>query len=233
MWLKEWEKVEERNYYIWCLKGEDQVVIVDAGVTPELAEEKEIPGYINPVELLSRIEIDANDVRHVVITHTHWDHVNGLSLFPNATSYIQEEEYRFWLNDSIATRPPFAQFLDQASKDYLNSLAGTDRLTLIKGDKEILPGVECLLAPGHSVALQALAAITRKGTAVLGSDCAHLFRNYREDWPSSLFVDLVGLMKTYDKLFRSASAIELVFPGHDPIMATNYQKVADDVTLLV
>ena len=156
-----------------------------------------------------------------------------LGLFPNAMSYIQEEEYRFWLKDSIATRPPFAQFLDQASKDYLNSLEGTDKLTLLKGDKEILPGIECLLAPGHSVALQALAVTTRKGTAVLGSDCAHLFRNYREDWPSSLFVDLVGLMKTYDKLLSKASSIDLVFPGHDPLMTMHYERVADHISRLV
>ena len=229
----EWEKVEERNYYIWCLKGKGQVVVVDAGVRPELAKEKKIPGYINPVELLSRIEIDASEVRHVVITHTHWDHVNGLSLFPNAISYIQEEEYRFWLKDSTATRPPFAQFLDQASKDYLNSLEGTDKLALLKGDKEILPGVECLLAPGHSVALQAVAASTRTGTAVLGSDCAHVFRNYKEDWPSCLIVDLVGWMKTYDKLRERVSSPDLLFPGHDRLMLENYPEVAQDITRLV
>ncbi len=26
MWFKEWERVVERNYYIWCLKGKNETV---------------------------------------------------------------------------------------------------------------------------------------------------------------------------------------------------------------
>jgi len=78
-----------------------------------------------------------------------------------------------------------------------------------------------------------VAVNTAKGTAILGSDCAHIFRNYREDWPSSIIVDLVGWMKTYDKLRAKASSIDLLFPGHDPIMSQDYPKVAEGVTRLV
>ena len=110
---------------------------------------------------------------------------------------------------------------------------GTNRLVLLKGDHEILPGIECLLAPGHTIALQAVAVNTAKGTAILGSDCAHIFRNYREDWPSALIVDLVGWMKTYDKLRERAASLDLIFPGHDPLMSENYPAVAKDITKLV
>jgi glyoxylase-like metal-dependent hydrolase (beta-lactamase superfamily II) len=233
MWLKEWETVKERNYYLWCLKGKKESVVVDVGVTPDLAGERNLPGYTNPVEMLSRIGVKADEVRHVVISHLHWDHASGLVLFPNATFYIQNAEYRFWLEDEVARRPPFKQFLDEASRDDLAALQRTKRLTLLKGDQEIRPGVECVLSPGHSVALHAVAVNTEKGKAVLGSDCAHLFRNYREDWPSSLVIDLIALMKTYDKLRSIASSDDLIFPGHDPIMSTSYQSVAEGITRLV
>ena len=133
----------------------------------------------------------------------------------------------------VADRPPFKHVSDERSKSYLASLEGTDRLVLVKGDQQILPGLECLLAPGHTVALQALAVHTQKGTAILGSDCGHIFRNYKEDWPSALIVDLVGWMKTYDKLRRKASSIDLIFPGHDPIMSSAYPTVKKDITRLV
>ncbi len=168
-----------------------------------------------------------------MLTHIHWDHASGVSLFPGATFYVQEREYRFWLEDPIATRPPFRHVSDETCKAYLASLEGKDRLVLVKGDQEILPGVECLLAPGHTVALQAVAVNTARGTAILGSDCAHTFRNYREDWPSALITDLVGWMKTYDKLRMKASSVDLLFPGHDYLMATQYPEVAKDVTRLV
>jgi glyoxylase-like metal-dependent hydrolase (beta-lactamase superfamily II) len=232
MWRKDWEKQVQRNYYLWCLRGERETVIVDAGVRPDLAREKNLNGYVNPAEVLSRVGVKAEEVRHLVLTHIHWDHSSGVVLFPNATVYVQEEEFHFAIKNPIGNRPVFAATADPKSKAYIASLEGTRRLVLLKGDREILPGIECLLAPGHTVALQAVAVKTSKGTAIVGSDCAHTFRNYQEDWPSCLIVDLVGWMKSYDKLRRKASSPDLLFPGHDSLMASNYPEVARDVTRL-
>ena len=55
MWLKDWEETVKRNYYIWCIKGSREAVVVDSGVSPELAREKNLTGYISPAEVLSRI----------------------------------------------------------------------------------------------------------------------------------------------------------------------------------
>jgi hypothetical protein len=74
---------------------------------------------------------------------------------------------------------------------------------------------------------------TARGTAIVGSDCAHVFRNYQEDWPSALIVDLVGWMKTYDKLRQRVSSADLLFPGHDRLLMENYPAVARDITRLV
>ena len=233
MWYRDWELTEKINYYIWCIKGAGETLVVDTGLTPQMAEERELEGYVNPVEVLARINVAADEVRHVVITHMHFDHVGGASLFPRATFYIQENEYRFWQQDPIAGRPPFKSVSDSDSNAYLASLEATDRLVLLQGDQQILPGIQCLLSPGHTVALQTVAVNTVKGTAIIGSDCAHVFRNYTEDWPSSLIVDLVGWMKTYAKLRERASSPNLLFPGHDRLLLENYQKVAEDITRLV
>ncbi len=232
MWRKDWEKVVERCYYLWCIRGGGETVIVDAGVRPELAGIRNLNGYVNPAEVLSRIGVKAEEVRHVILTHIHWDHSSGVELFPKASVYVQEAEFHFAVKDPIAERPPFRATADEKSKAYLASLEGTKRLVLINGDREILPGIECLLAPGHTVALQAVAVNTSKGTAILGSDCAHTFRNYREDWPSCLIVDLVGWMKSYDKLRKRVSSPDLLFPGHDPLLTSNYPEIAKDITRL-
>ena len=233
MWYQDWDKIEKIYYYFWCIKGASEIVIVDAGVTPQLAREKELDGYVNPVEVLSRMNINADEVRHVVVTHMHFDHAGGVSLFPRATFYVQEDEYRFWLGDPIAGRPPFKYVSDTASNAYLASVEGTDRLVLLNGDQQILPGIQGLLSPCHTVALQTVAVHTDRGTAILGSDCAHVFRNYTEDWPSCLIVDLVGWMKTYDKLRERVSSPDLLFPGHDRLLLENYPEVAKDITRLV
>jgi glyoxylase-like metal-dependent hydrolase (beta-lactamase superfamily II) len=233
MWYQDWDKVEKINYYIWCIKGAGETVIVDAGVTPRMAKDRELDGYVNPAEVLSCINVKADEVRHVVITHMHFDHAGGVSLFPEATFYVQEDEYRFWVEDPIAARPPFKAVSDPASAAYLAALENTDRLVLLKGDQQIFPGIQCLRSPGHTVALQTVAVNTVRGTAILGSDCAHVFRNYKEDWPSALIVDLVGWMKTYDKLREMVSSNDLLFPGHDRLMLEDYPRVAEDITRLV
>ncbi len=233
MWYQDWDRTETVNYYFWCIRGGGETVIVDAGIAPQLAAERQLEGYENPEEVLLRMGVRAVDARHVVITHMHFDHVNGVDLFPNARFYIQEDEFRFWAKDPIAQRPPFRLVSDPASTEYLKSLQGTDRLVLINGDQEILPGIRCLLAPGHTVALQAVSVNTAKGTAILGSDSAHVFRNFREDWPSVLIVDLVGWMNTYDKLRKTVSTEDLLFPGHDRRILEDYPSVAEGITRLV
>jgi len=233
MWLKDWDKEAERSFYFWCLKSPKETVIVDSGVSPALAAEKGMPAYVNPVELLARIDVRAEEVKHLVLTHIHWDHAGGLNLFPRAQVYVQEDELGFWLHNPLSGRPPFSFFSNESVLAELRALDKADRLILTHGDREILPGIECLLAPGHSKALQAVAVDTDNGTAILGSDAAHVFRNYQEDWPSALCIDLVAWMQTYDKLRARVSLPQLLFPGHDPAMTDNYTRVAPGVTQLV
>lgn len=252
LWLRDVDKIVEREYFIWCIKGPSETFIVDAGVSPAFAfnantkaaevgsrlgfkadASTSLKGYTNPAEMLSRIGVKADEVRHVILTHLHWDHSSGVDLFPNAVFYIQEQEFNFWVKNEIANSPPFKFIKDDVSLAYLASLEGTDRLVLLKGDQEIFPGIECLLAPGHSVGLQVVAVDTAKGTAIVGSDCAHTFQNYTESWPSSLIVDLVGWVKTYRKLRAKASSLDLLFPGHDPLMLKNYPEIAKDIARLV
>ena len=162
MWYRDWDKTETINYYIFCIKGDAETVVVDAGLTLELAKQRELDGYVSPAEVLARIDVEAADVRHVIVTHMHFDHANGVSLFPQATFYIQEDEYRFWVEDPVATRPPFKEVSDADANTYLAALEGTDRLSLFKGDQQVIPGIQCLLAPGHTVGLQP-ARIARAG----------------------------------------------------------------------
>lgn len=233
MWMKDWETVCERNYYFWCLKSSNRTILVDAGVSPRLAGEKTLAGYLDPVRVLEGIDVYPDDVHQVILTHLHWDHVDGITQFPHAKIYVQRAERDFWLYDDMALRSPFTFFLNEQSRHNLKSADDEGRLTAINGDQEILPGIKCLLAPGHSIALQAVAVNTHKGIAILGSDCAHLFRNYEQEWPSALIIDMVAWVNSLEKLKSSASLPELLFPGHDPLMTSNYSEVAPGITRLV
>lgn len=233
LWNTDWEKEIEVNYYIWVVKGNSEILIVDCGVAPALAEKMQLQGYVNPVEVLARIGVEASQIKRVVITHVNFDHVSGIELFPKALFYVQEKEFNFWIKDPVAKKPPFLMYSDPVGNDYLARLEGTERLVLVKGDEEILPGIELLLSPGHTPGLQVVAVNTAKGTAIVGSDCGHIFKNYETEIPSCFIVDLVAWMKTYEKVKAKVSSLNLLFPGHDVKMSTDYPKVAEDITRLV
>lgn len=233
LWNTDWEKTIERNYYLWVIQGERETLLVDCGVAPSLAEERKISGYVNPVEVLRRMGIEASEVKKIILTHIHFDHVSGIELFPKATLYVQEKEFHFWIKDPMAKKPPFLKFTDPVGNAYLANLEGTDRLILVQGDQVLMPGIELLLAPGHSPGLQVVAVNTLRGTAIVGSDCAHLFRNYEEEIPSSFIIDMIAWMKSYERLKSKVSSLDLLFPGHDLKMWTDYPRVAEDITRLV
>jgi glyoxylase-like metal-dependent hydrolase (beta-lactamase superfamily II) len=111
-------------------------------------------------------------------------------------------------------------------------MAGSDRLVIVDGDYNLAPGVDLFLAPGHTLGLQVVRVNTAKGPAIVGSDCAHVFRGYREDTGSVFIMDMPAWLLSFDKV-KSKAVIDLIFPGHDILMSENYPKVAQDVTRLV
>jgi len=232
-WFHDMDKTIQINYYFFVIRGGGETIVVDCGCAPELARERNLNCYINPTRVLKRIGIVAEEVKHVVATHIHFDHISGIELFPKAKVLVQEKEFNFWINDPMARRAPFRHVTDPVGNRYLAGLEGTQRLQLIQGDQIIMPGIEVLLCPGHTVGLQAVAVNTEKGTAIIGSDAAHLFSSYHTDIPSAIITDMIAWMKSYDKIRAKASSIELIFPGHDAALMDDYPKVAEDVSRLV
>lgn len=232
-----WDEDIEINYYIWALKGKDETIVVDAGTGLSEAKKRKLRNYVNPVDVLRRIGADESNVNTVIITHMHFDHMGGMEMFPGAFPkakfYVQKKEYDFWARHPYAKRPPFVHLADPLAIESMAALEGTDRLVMFHGDQEIMPGVEVLLSPGHTIGLQTVAVNTAKGTAIVASDCMHVHRAFRENNTSILITDLIGWIGSYDKLRAKAASIDLVFPGHDLNLATDYPRVADDVTRLV
>jgi glyoxylase-like metal-dependent hydrolase (beta-lactamase superfamily II) len=232
-WFQDMDKMIQIHYYLFAIRGGGETIIVDFGCSPQLARERNLAGYVNPADVLKRIDIDAEKVKTVVATHIHFDHISGIELFPQATIFLQEKEFRFWIQNPIARRAPFLLLTDPVANRYLAGLKGKKRLRLIRGDKKIFPGIELLLCPGHTIGLQTLAVNTAKGKAVLGSDSAHIFSSYRTDIPSAIITDMIAWMKSYDKIRAKAASIDLIFPGHDLALLERYPKVAEDVTRLL
>lgn len=102
---------------------------------------------------LKQAGIDPKDVDAVVMSHAHIDHCGGCMAddgqrnFPNAQYYITQADYDFW-TDETKVPQAFKAFLDTARK---NLTPNRDRIRFIKDGEEFLPGIQAILAPGHTV----------------------------------------------------------------------------------
>jgi glyoxylase-like metal-dependent hydrolase (beta-lactamase superfamily II) len=236
-WNSGWDQDGPINYYVWAIKAKNgETIVVDTGSSPAQGAARQVPGFVDPVEVLSRLDVTAANVRKVVITHMHWDHVGNiegyLQAFPKAKFYVQKREFDFCVKNPLSRRKPIAILFDPLASKAVGGMAGSDRLVIVDGDYNLAPGVDLFLAPGHTLGLQVVRVNTAKGPAIVGSDCAHVFRGYREDTGSVFIMDMPAWLLSFDKV-KSKAVIDLIFPGHDILMSENYPKVAQDVTRLV
>jgi glyoxylase-like metal-dependent hydrolase (beta-lactamase superfamily II) len=226
-------------YYIWAVrnKASGETTLLDTGTGRTWPKEHNVTTFVPPEDLVARLGVKPDQVTRVVVTHMHFDHIGGMEnmafakAFPKAKFYVQKKEFDFWVNSPLALRPPYKPLQWPAGTKGMADLAKTPRLKIVDGDKVIGPEMELLLIPGHTPGLQGVLVPTAKGQTVVGSDCAHLFRGYKEDTPSGLITNMPIWLESYDKL-RTKAPLENWFPGHDAMMFTKFPKVADDITQL-
>lgn len=113
----------------------------------------------------------------VVMTHAHCDHCwaimgdDGKPNFPNARYYLTEADLNFWTDESKLSRTDWVKvFVEGARK---NLLPVRDRLTMVRPGQEVLPGVQAIATPGHTVGHVSY-LITSDGKSMLNiGDLAH------------------------------------------------------------
>ena len=77
-------------------------------MAPTLAKHMQLEGYVNPVDSFGKSEDRCIEREEgPIVTHINLDHISGIELFPQATFYIQQKEFDFWIKDPIAKKPPF------------------------------------------------------------------------------------------------------------------------------
>lgn len=146
------------------------------------------------------------DIEIVVLSHGHWDHIQNVDLFPDATVLLHGAELQYLAD------PPAD---DHATPSWARAVLGDVRETF-EGD-EIADGVRVIHLPGHTPGSIGLAV----GSAVLTGDAVPSARVLHQGVTTGWDVSQAVL-----SVQRVRELADVVHPGHDRPFRTDAPPTA-------
>lgn len=188
--------VKSRINNLFFLPAGDDWIVIDAG--------SDAGGVKREME---RLSIDGRKVKRVFLTHTDYDHVASIVLFPNAAIYMNRLEKQ--MIDGTTIRQFF-------KKNRLPQLRDTNKIVWME-DQEVIDfgghKVRMISVPGHTKGA-AMYAVDEKylftGDAFCPADGRILVHPYT--------MDKVQARKTIQEIKRELWKYEKVFTAHYGLM---------------
>jgi len=198
------------------------VFVVDTGFNEHAAARRRREFLRSPVEGLRLLGVEATQVREVIVTHLHYDHIGNFDLFPNARFHLQDRELAY-ATGRYMSMPFFAYAyeLDEILGMVRNVYGG--RVLFHDGDAELAPGLSVHLVGGHTRGLQVVRVFTRVGWLVLASDASHYAQNMLSGRPFPVVADVTAMFDGWRRLNELASDPRHIVPGHDPAVMQRYR----------
>jgi len=215
------EFASDIDYFIWVLRRSDAEYVVDTGFAQEAATRRGRELLRSPAEALRLLNIDAAQVKDVILTHLHYDHAGTLDRFPRARFHVQDREVFYATGRHMAHAPLRAPFdVENVLEMVRQVYAG--RAVFHDGDTELVPGLNLYRVGGHSAGLQILRVWTRRGWVVLASDASHLYAHFQGGRIFPVVYNVGEMLEGYQLLYRLADSPDHIVPGHDPLVMKLY-----------
>lgn len=219
-------------FYIWLILGGPHPVLVDTGVREEDAAARGARNWVSPAEMVRRLGVRPEEIPLALISHLHWDHWAGHSFFPAAEFWIQREEIAFWTGP-IARYETYRQLAIPQTLAALVALTYADRVRVIEGEREVLPGIRLYRVGGHTAGSQIVTVETAQGRIVLTADASHFYRNVERRQPVQIITNLPEMLAAFDTIHALAGAPERIVVGHDPEVAARFKPVEPGIIRIV
>jgi len=220
-------------FTVWAVRGGGRVVLVDAGFYRDKFKERWKPqAFVKPSEALTTgLGITPDSVTDIILTHSHWDHADGVDLFPNARVWIQKDEYTYYIGDNGTVAHTGGVDADDAKVLFALNAAG--RVSLVDGDaKEILPGISVFTGGKHTFGSQFVSVRTNAGVVILASDNAYLYENLEKTLPIAQTLDAASNLAAQARMLQMAASPKFVIPGHDPAVFERFPTPGNGVALI-
>lgn len=208
---------------VWLVRGGGRNILVDAGFyRPQFFQQWHVTDFVKPSEAIGRLGLKPEDITDVIVTHMHWDHADGMDLFPKARIWLQKDELEYYAGTAWQS-PRTHGGIDPEDVLAAVKLNTESRVGLVNGDaQEILPGITCYIGGKHTYASQFVTVNTAAGAVVLASDNMYLYENLEKHVPIAASLDPVSNLKAQDRMKQLAADPKYIIPGHDPAVMKNF-----------
>ena len=224
-------------FMVWLIKGDNgKNILVDAGFLNDMEEGKEfgITNYVRPDSVLSKLNLKAGDITDIILSHPHWDHIDGVDLFPNAQVWMQKEDFNYFVGAAWQNDGNHGGFNTRDVRKMIElNLAG--RLTLVDGDdKEIIPGIKVYTGSRHTYNSQYVLVETGTNKIILASDNIWIYYILEHLTPPSTggTMDPAGYVKAMQRMKTLVTDPKYIIPGHDAKVFSIFPSVADGVAAI-
>ena len=220
------------DYYIWVIRNDEKTIVVDCGFDKKEGENRGRTYLRSPTEGLGLIGIDPAEVKDVIITHMHYDHVGNLSIFPNARFHVQDTEMAY-VTGRAMTHPILRHSFVLSEIQEMVAMVYQDRAIFHDGDDDLVPGVTLHHFPGHARGLMAVRVNTKRGWIILASDTAHYYESLAAEHVFITHENIFEMLESYRSLVKLGGDVSRIVPGHDPDVLKRYPSLSRDLDGIV
>lgn len=218
-------------YFFWYLDGNNgKKILVDTGFREDSSAPKlPLKSYTRPDSALARLGVTPDEITDVVISHPHFDHIDGLVFFKNATVWMQKKDYDYFVGEAWQKNGNHYGFTHEDVMNIVRvNLEG--RLRLVDGDSlEIIPGIRVFIGSRHTWESQHLLVDTPNGKVMVASDDDWFYYNLHHLLPIPLTFSPKGYVEQLKRMKRLVSDTTLIIPGHDGSVLQKFPAVAKDI----
>lgn len=183
-------------------------ILIDSGLPAVIPEDsQEFQNGVDVIQQLASIGIQPDDIHTVISTHYDGDHAGRHAAFTKAQYIVQRVHHA-----DAPTNPRYASIRSEWDQPL-------ERIRLVDGDTELLPGLELIETSGHVLGHQSvLLRLPKTGTVLLTVDAvpfgAWFTREAKaEDGAPNDEATRASVIKLLDLVEREQ--IGLVIFGHD------------------
>jgi len=219
------------TYYVWYLKGDNgRRILIDTGFLQDSSKPRmALKDYQKPDLALRRIHVNADEITDVIITHPHFDHIDGLGLFSKGTVWMQKNDFAYFVGDAWQKGADH-RGLDKEDVPKIIQANLEGRLQLINGDSvEIIPGIRVFTGSKHTFDSQHLLVKTHAEDVMVASDDAWFYYNIDNLLSIPLTFDPAAYVRGLRRMKTLVSNPDLIIPGHDGLVLSRFTPVANGV----